>query len=69
VRSTRDRRERALLLVNKDRARPQSVAAAAVAPFLTGLTTFEDVSSEGHLEQSSVLTLSPSDLKVVWGRC
>jgi starch synthase (maltosyl-transferring) len=68
VRSTRDRRERALLLVNKDRARPQRVAATAVAPFLTGLTTMEDVSPEGRLEQSPILTLSPSDLKVVWGK-
>jgi starch synthase (maltosyl-transferring) len=68
VKSSLDLRERAFVVLNKDRRGPQSFATARAARFLDGASRLADVSPEGRLEHTpdfQVCSLKPSGIHVL----
>jgi starch synthase (maltosyl-transferring) len=67
VKSSLDLRERAFVVLNKDRRGPQSFATARAARFLAGASRVADVSPEGRLEHTPdfQVCLKPSGIHVL----
>jgi starch synthase (maltosyl-transferring) len=66
-----DRRERALILLNKDRRREQSCQLTRIGHALTGVVHVEDVSLEGRLPHTpdfQTAQLQPSGTYVIYAR-
>jgi starch synthase (maltosyl-transferring) len=71
VKQSLDRRERALILLNRDRRRAQTFNLGQVHFFATGSAQVEDISPERRLEHSSDFTtgtLEPSAVNVLYAR-
>ena len=71
AKSSLDRTERALLLLNKDRHHPQFCHLARTAHFFTGATQAQDISAEGRLQHTpdfQVCQLNPSGVNVLYAR-
>ena len=69
VKWSRDRRERALVVINKDERVQQSFRLQSLGQFLTGAARVEDVSPDGNLQHSADFqsaSVEPSALHVVW---
>jgi starch synthase (maltosyl-transferring) len=68
VKWSRDRRERALIIMNKDRSLAQSFGTQRVGQFLAGTGHVEDVSPGGtlaHTQDYSTCTVAPSGIHVL----
>jgi starch synthase (maltosyl-transferring) len=64
-----DRRERALVVINKDRFTPQSFRLESLAQLVTGSTQVEDLSPDGSLRHSAdfqIAFVKPSAFHVIW---
>ncbi len=71
VKSSKDRTERAFIVINKDRANAQSFRAQLVEQVFADIGRFQDVSPDGALEYAPDLktcTLKPSGVHVIWVR-
>jgi len=69
VKWSRDRTERALIIVNKDRLKAHSFSIQRAGQFLAGTSRFEDLSPDATLERTPDLqacTVKPSGIHVVW---
>jgi starch synthase (maltosyl-transferring) len=69
VKWSRDRRERALLLINKDARSHQSFRLQALGTFLNAAAKVEDLSPDGNLEHSQdfqTARIKPSGFHVIW---
>jgi starch synthase (maltosyl-transferring) len=65
----RDRSERALVVINKDRANSQSFSTQWAGQLFAGVGRFEDLSPDGVLEHTpdfKICTLRPSGFHVLW---
>ena len=68
---SRDRSERAVILLNTDRQQAQSCNLARLGQVFTGTTKVEDVSPEGRLQLTpdfQLASLSPSGVHVIYAR-
>jgi starch synthase (maltosyl-transferring) len=66
---SRDRTERALIVINKDRTNPQSFSTQWAGQLFTGVGRFDDLSPDGALEHTpdfKTCTLRPSGVHVLW---
>jgi hypothetical protein len=64
-----DRSERALVVINKDRANSQSFSTQWAGQLFAGVGRFEDLSPDGVLEHTpdfKICTLRPSGFHVLW---
>jgi len=69
VKWSRDRRERALIIINKDRSFPQSFSTLGAGQFLAGAGRVEDISPDGTIERTrdyQTCTVAPSGVHVSW---
>jgi starch synthase (maltosyl-transferring) len=69
VKWSRDRRERALVLLNKDTQMLQSFRMQSLGQFLAGTARVEDLSPDGSLQHSADFQsafVKPSGLHVIW---
>jgi starch synthase (maltosyl-transferring) len=69
VKWSRDKRERALVIINKDARTQQMFRLQALGQFLTGAARIEDISPDGSLPHSPDFEnafVKPSALHVVW---
>ncbi len=69
VKWSRDRRERALLIFNKDRSLPQSFSTQLAGQFMFGAEGVEDISPDGplqHTQDFQTCTVAPSGVHVLW---
>jgi starch synthase (maltosyl-transferring) len=68
VKWSRDRRERALIVVNKDRSLAQSFSTHLAGQFMAGASNLEDLSPDGPLKHTAdfqTCTVAPSGIHVV----
>jgi starch synthase (maltosyl-transferring) len=68
VKWSRDRRERALIIINKARSLPQSFSTRLAGQFMAGATTLEDLSPDGPLKHTAdfqTCTVAASGIHVV----
>lgn len=71
VKSSRDHKERALLVLNKDRQRAQSCQLAQLGSVFSGLTHVSDISPDGQLQHTpdfQTAQFRPSGVHVIYGR-
>ncbi len=71
VKSSVDRKEKAVLLLNKDRQHPQSCFLGEISQFFQGTTQVQDISPEDRLQHSPDLQmcqLKPSGINVIYAR-
>jgi starch synthase (maltosyl-transferring) len=71
VKSTRDRSEKALVLLNKDRQSQQSFSTARLGSFFAGTGSVQDVSPDGPLQHTPDMQtchLKPSGINVLYAR-
>ena len=69
VKWSRDRTERALIVINKVRANPQSFSTQWASQFFAGVGRFEDLSPDGtlaHTPDFQTCTVKPSGIHVLW---
>jgi starch synthase (maltosyl-transferring) len=69
VKTSKVQRERAFIVLNKDRLNQQSFYTHPLGQFLTGTARVEDVSPEGklmHSDNFQTCFLRPSGLNVLW---
>src|SRR6202521_5174042 len=69
VKWSRDRTERPLIIINKDRLSAQSFSTQRAGQFLAGVGRFEDISPDGalgHTEDYQACTVKPSGIHVLW---
>jgi starch synthase (maltosyl-transferring) len=69
VKWSRDRSERALIVINKDRWNIQTFSTQRAGQFMTGVRHVEDLSPDGKLEYSQdyrACSLKPSGIHVLW---
>ena len=69
VKWSRDRSERALIVINKDRWNIQTFSTQRARQFMTGVRHVEDLSPDGKLEYSQdyrACSLKPSGIHVLW---
>jgi starch synthase (maltosyl-transferring) len=69
VKWSRDRTERALIVINKDRLNAQSFSTRWAGQFLTGIGRLEDLSPDGvlgHTPDYQACTVKPSGIHVLW---
>ena len=70
VKLTQDRKERALVVLNKDRQRPQSCPLAQLGYVFSGMTQVSDISPDGQLQHTPDFQTShfkPSGFHVIYG--
>ncbi|MBI3795608.1 MAG: alpha-amylase [Deltaproteobacteria bacterium] len=71
VKSSVDRKEKAILLLNRDRQQPQSCLLGGITPLLQGTTQVQDVSPEERLQHTpdfQQCQLKPSGINVIYAR-
>jgi starch synthase (maltosyl-transferring) len=71
VKSSVDKKEKAILLLNRDRQQPQSCFLGSVGPLLQGTTQVQDVSPEERLQHTPDFQrcqLKPSGVYVIYAR-
>jgi starch synthase (maltosyl-transferring) len=71
VKSSVDKKEKAILLLNRDRQQPQSCFLGSVGPLLQGTTQVQDVSPEERLQHTPDFQrcqLKPSGVHVIYAR-
>jgi len=71
VKSSVDKKEKAILLLNRDRQQPQSCFLGSVGPLLQGTTQVQDVSPEDRLQHTPDFQrcqLKPSGVYVIYAR-
>lgn len=71
VKSSMDRKEKAVLLLNKDRRHPQSCFLGGIAQFFQGTSQVQDISPEDRLQHTPDLQrcqLKPSGINVLYAR-
>jgi starch synthase (maltosyl-transferring) len=69
VKWSRDKRERALIVINKDARAQQSFRLQSLGQFLAGTAKVEDISPDGSLQHSADFQnafVKPSALHVIW---
>jgi starch synthase (maltosyl-transferring) len=69
VKWSRDRRERALIIINKDRSTAQSFSTQQAGQFMAGAGSIEDLSPGGLLQHTpdfQTCTVAPSGFHVLW---
>ena len=69
VKWSRDRHERALIIINKDRSFPQSFSTQQAGQLMAGAGRVEDISPGGTLEHTQnfqACTVAPSGIHVLW---
>ena len=69
IKSSRDRTERALVVINKDHARAQSFSTQWTGQLFAGVSRLEDLSPDGtlaHTPDFATCTLKPSGIHVLW---
>jgi len=71
VKSSVDKKEKAVLLLNKDRQHPQSCFLGSIAQFFPGTTQVQDISPEDRLQHTPDFLrcqLKPSGIYVIYAR-
>src|SRR5262249_19183592 len=71
VKSSVDRKEKAILLLNKDRRQQQSCLLGGIGQLLQGTTQVQDISPEGRLQHPPdfrTCQLKPSGINVIYAR-
>jgi starch synthase (maltosyl-transferring) len=71
VKWSRNRSERALLVLNKDPRNWQSFSAQRAAQFSAGTSQIEDLSPDGNLEHTQdfqICFIKPSGIHVLWAK-
>ena len=71
AKSSRDRKEKVLMVLNKDRQRAQSCQLAQLGAVFSGMTQVSDISPDGQLQHTpdfQIAQLKPSGVHVILGR-